>query len=634
MRGMSQTATRSTQEENGVPSGMKKRKAVPNAEEVLTLLFESLFIGEGNMPWSAGLWGVEGLISLLENIEKDYRDLFSWGPCAVSSPLLDVDADGDAPIRALANTVVAAQNAVLERVLALQGPGFAETPTAAAKYLPPHVVGVSDPKVQQAFSPFLQIDNYAPRADAPYDNVIDVRDYGVGIAPSRLLDAIAAGHPYGNDVRPWLIPTTDLGRRSWQFAAMTLVATRKQGSDEVAYTVIQPRAGTRVHEALLIEKRLPTTRVPESMFAAGTLVRHVGYQANLYNAFKERSVRGALDRSLPRLLFPVTVFHHDMAKGGRAAGKGAVGSLQRLDHEIKNPAAAEVNHAATKTKFSPSSAHSGDVTITAYQLDPKDNPHDAVRSYTRPTHPVLFTLHGQTIISESLKAKRARTTMGPVVVSVACDALDRTSRLELLKQDSALRSEIVGRVVELVSGLGAVSRPPRPTKDKETKKTSTRGGSSSTAASTQTQLAEVVAKAPAVVVVAPPSVAETPGPRRRIIPPPVVERPIVPVRKRTPEAIPVNVPLSVARVEKRVVPTAEVQTPVAPPVATPAPAPAPSKDEVKFIPGKKKRSGVQEALLAEQLAKLNELFPGNSGNGEIDALGEKLRAAIASRLKS
>ena len=111
----------------------------------------------------------------------------------------------------------------------------------------------------------------------------------------------------------WLTGKHGQGASStYQYTDLTLIASRKIGSGQVAFTLVEATWNladgdkTPTYRYLVIDGKVPEVDIPDAEFKAGTLVRHIGYNAAaLFNPVGENSLYGLLMRSLAEPLFPV-----------------------------------------------------------------------------------------------------------------------------------------------------------------------------------------------------------------------------------------------------------------------------------------------------------------------------------------
>jgi hypothetical protein len=152
---------------------------------------------------------------------------------------------------------------------------------------------------------------HAAKTGDSFNNVIDFRDYGTGMALDKM--GILTLHAGNKVYQPWQVGKHGQGAAaSYQSSGMTLIVTREQGSDEVGFTIVDmffpEGASTPSFHYLLVDGKIPVVKDPD--FRPGTLVRHVGYKVHMPNPFGNNSLCGTLCRLLPEAIIPIEVDHY------------------------------------------------------------------------------------------------------------------------------------------------------------------------------------------------------------------------------------------------------------------------------------------------------------------------------------
>ncbi len=311
----------------------------------------------------------------------------------------------------------------------------------------------------------------------PKNNVLDCRDYGIGMTAEEMPNTILSLNRGNKKYKPWLTGKHGQGASSTcQYSDITIIASRKYGTSEVAFTIVKkrkmgPNERTPTYQYLIIDGKIPTVTVPEEVFRHGTLVRHVGYEGSLYNVHGQNSVFGLLQRSLALTVLPIRVRHHSMFLGsservatGIGAGdqrlvRGTVNQLERAWEETINPPAknraqknATITHRAQEVfklgnyDFGGEDGvqDAGQVVFTWWAADRgvyksnqeerKDS--DVVRNWITPDRPILVTVDGQTHSEESRwhitstdKRAAGLWAIGKLmVVHIDCDGLSNLAK--------------------------------------------------------------------------------------------------------------------------------------------------------------------------------------------------------------
>jgi hypothetical protein len=305
-----------------------------------------------------------------------------------------------------------------------------------ARLLPTFVPGEPNAKTHYQFKRFLCVENFAQRKAHQQFNVLDVRDFGVGIDRHFLLDVF---EPF--EAGPWTIKQSLSARPSYMHAPLTLVASRRKGSPLVSLTAVKrlrgPK-GDRYHFLVAEDGLVPQLSVAVDQFPVGTLVRFTGFEGKLYNGFKERSVQGALDRVLPRLSFPVPVAYHELGLDvPRTQARLAVGALHRLDR-LKERGEVYCSSARCNVGGDPVEIRR----YAFYKSALKNTGNDVLRDYCRPREPVLFVCGDQTIAS----AARPPTLTPPVLMILDCSKLTEAKRQKICA-DQTWRDELASKAL-------------------------------------------------------------------------------------------------------------------------------------------------------------------------------------------
>ena len=358
-------------------------------------------------PWQR-YTGSEDAISAIEKYAEGKGR--TWKPLPSA---LDLPDRG--PQTALARQVLRAQNEFLLR-LVTDSPERAPT-EAIAHLLRRHQHGPITGAFNQVYARLVRVDMYSRRFDQQDNNVLDVRDFGVGLPQHRVLDICDSMHS------SWALEDYLQGRPSYGYAPYTLIATRQEGTP-VTVAIIRRMHGPR-YFLLVDHGDLLTLPGLEDQFPTGTLVRHLNFEAPLYNAFKENSVQGVLDRTLPEMAFPVATFYHDLISGS-AHSRLALGSERRLREWIGQG----------KAKVSTHRAIVEDTHIQVHQYGFHGSL-DERRHHCHPKGSVLFVFRGQTIAT-------ANGLSSVMLVDVSGFTHDQ---LERLRSDSEWRGDLAKRLL-------------------------------------------------------------------------------------------------------------------------------------------------------------------------------------------
>src|SRR5437867_3962396 len=131
---------------------------------------------------------------------------------------------------------------------------------------------------------------------------------------------------------------------TYQYSDLTLIASRKVGSKSVAFTLVEATwdqadgltAKTPTYRYLTIDGKVPEVELAEEDFPAGTLVRHIGYNAaDLFSLLGENSLYGLLMRSLAQPVFPIWVEMYSLRAAGKFQGHPTFCGFRRYGRLIR-----------------------------------------------------------------------------------------------------------------------------------------------------------------------------------------------------------------------------------------------------------------------------------------------------------
>jgi len=384
-------------------------------------------------------------------IEQVAHSRVAWAPMPRAHLDRSCSGDVDAPQRAFATQVLRAQNAVLERLVSKEALNHEHSgPTETiARVVPAFVRGDRSADVHQQFKQLVCVDNFAQRVAQKNFGVLDVRDSGLGLSRLELLDVF---DPFD---APWAIRQRLSARPSYMYAPLTIIASRRSKEGRVAITAIKRLRGTphRYHHIVTRDGVAPMLTLSEDQFPVGTLVRFVGFEGEVYNGFKERSVQGSLDRILPAMSYPVPTNYHELGMTRpRTQPKLAVGGLLRLD--------AEIREGRVKRMIALRDVAGESVEIHRYEFGPSRNnkggANDELRWYCRPREPVLFVCDGQTIASAARPRNIAFSK--PTLVIIDCSSMSPAKRQQICT-DAKWRDELVSEALAKRSRHSSSSTP-------------------------------------------------------------------------------------------------------------------------------------------------------------------------------
>jgi len=331
--------------------------------------------------------------------------------------------------------------------------------------------GMSDKASATLAKVSVLVRTFVGRSDAK-DCVLDARDFGIGLTATELPDTILSLNRGLKKTKPYLTGKHGQGASStYQYSDLTLIASRKQGSNEVAFTLVEAQweqadgtiGKTPTYKYMVFDGKIPTLTISKDVkFEPGTLVRHIGYNAD-FNAMQgDRSMYGLLQRSLAQPLLPVWLEQIPMRKGPGGPGhfaqggrqiRGTVNVLERAWQFTNNPPAGKRPKELSKILHRASEnfklgtwdfggrvgvGELGQVKITYWVIDPADrSANDVLRNYVDPDKTVIFTLDGQTHAEESRAIVTGQSgaklwAVGKyMIVQIDCDGLDPRAKYEM-----------------------------------------------------------------------------------------------------------------------------------------------------------------------------------------------------------
>jgi hypothetical protein len=296
-------------------------------------------------------------------------------------------------------------------------------------------------------------------------------------------------------LKPWLTGKHGQGASStYQYSDLTLIASRKVGASTVGFTFVEATwdtqdgisAKTPTYRYLTADGKVPEVEIPEKDFPAGTLVRHIGYNApDLFHTIGESSLYGLLMRSLAEPLFPVWFEMYSLVPG-RAEGyptfsgyrrygrviRGSVNALERAWSETLKPTSgtspdekslderaisfgddSQINAESAKLLHRASEyfqlprwdyggrtgiGELGRVKINYWVVDPAGRTsHNVLRNWVDPEKTILMTLDGQTHAEESRaiitgqKGAKLWAAGRYMIVQIDCSDLDARAKYEM-----------------------------------------------------------------------------------------------------------------------------------------------------------------------------------------------------------
>ncbi|MCZ7625024.1 MAG: hypothetical protein M5R38_03575 [Candidatus Methylomirabilis sp.] len=149
--------------------------------------------------------------------------------------------------------------------------------------------------------------------DGRQGRLIEIRDLGVGLTPEEMPETILSLNESNKIRKHYLAGTYGQGGSStFAISAYTLLASRHANDSRVAFTVVKfldlpPEEYKTGHYVYLtVDGIVPIVEGFENDFAAGTLVRHFGYDLSSYpSPVGPNSVYGLLNQVLFDPVLPI-----------------------------------------------------------------------------------------------------------------------------------------------------------------------------------------------------------------------------------------------------------------------------------------------------------------------------------------
>jgi hypothetical protein len=478
------------------------------------------------LPW-VGFKSWRDARARLAHFEENFGGRIIWAPFN-DSPANDGPMSLNAyPGRAFIERVTNEGDANLEAKAVGHTGTMPKSPAEAAAVwfgLGPDalVTGLKDEDARDLAQRTVTVTGFIGDQKDPKDSIFDARDFGIGLTAEEMPNTILSLNRGNKKSKPWLTGKHGQGASStYQYSDLTLIASRKIASRMVSFTLVEATwdcdhgamAKTPTYRYMTVGGKIPEIELPEAEFAAGTLVRHIGYNAaDLFNPIGENSLFGLLMRSLAQPVFPVwleiyslrsaKVGGHPTFPGFRRYGRlirGSVNALERAwvrtlkpvpaeggDPEdadsIDKASSAEDNatkapnatllHRASEFYELPKWDYGartgigdlGRVKITYWVVEPAGRTsHDVLRNWVDPEKTILMTLDGQNHAEESRaiitgqQGAKLWAVGRYMVVQIDCNDLDPRAKYEMFTstREHAKETPIKRMILEeLVRRLG------------------------------------------------------------------------------------------------------------------------------------------------------------------------------------
>lgn len=238
------------------------------------------------------------------------------------------------------------------------------------------------------------------QGDGKAGRLLEIRDFGIGLSANDMPRTILSLNENNKMSKHYLAGAYGQGGSStFVSSLLTLIASRRCESDEVAFTIVKyrdlPPEQYKTGQYVYLQLDAQTLRVPASAidFEVGTLVRHFNYDLSSYNAaLGPGSVYGLLNKSLFDPIMPVWL--DDRVHKYRRVIKGSRNALNGATDEGDDARTPSLSHRMPML-YVPLGDF-GQIGIEYWVLDKvtKTN-REPTAAFVNPNRPIVFTLNGQ-----------------------------------------------------------------------------------------------------------------------------------------------------------------------------------------------------------------------------------------------
>lgn len=330
-----------------------------------------------------------------------------------------IEASAD-PGRSLVERLTNGIDAILENEHAKHNgiPDCRTPKEAAAAWLNVPEAGLSEMTSAQRRAIAQRISIKLMTGDVKSSRVVEVRDMGIGLSPNEMPKTILSLNESNKIQKYYLAGAYGQGGSSTLATSRYVFIASRRPSSQVGFTVAryqdlpadQFKTGRYVY--LVQAGSILAVDVPLSLFPAGTLVKHFGYDLTSYpSPLGPNSIYGLLNQTLFDPVLPVWLDDHEIhgyrrvIKGSRNALNGAI---DEGDLDQKGPA---LSHRVRI--FYSSLGDFGRIGIEYWVLDrPSSSNKKPSAAFVNPSKPIVLTLNGQNHaeLSQSVIKKDAELT--------------------------------------------------------------------------------------------------------------------------------------------------------------------------------------------------------------------------------
>lgn len=340
--------------------------------------------------------------ALSEFIEANSEEI-DWAPVGRENNAGPIGAAAD-PGRSVVERITNATDAVIEREHAVRnGKPECRSPREAAiawLNIPKGTLSSLSPAIRQKLADRVTLRLFP--GEGKQSRLIEIIDEGIGIRPEDFSRTILSLNESNKIKKPYLAGAYGQGGSS-TFAAsrLSLIASRRDNTDEVGFTVIKYEDAADEYTKLgryvyLLYKGSPlTVRGSASSFAVGTTVRHWGYDLSEYpSAIGANSVYGLLNEILFDPVLPL--WFDNKVNGWRRVIKGSRNALNGAQDEgDERSTRSDLAHNAPLFSID-LGADLGHIGVEYWVLKPPTAEYKhPTAAFVNPVKPIILTLNGQ-----------------------------------------------------------------------------------------------------------------------------------------------------------------------------------------------------------------------------------------------
>lgn len=385
----------------------------------------------------------EDLVSAVKAFEAAHGDRVRWAPVGGKENNrgpIEVSADpGRSLVERLTNGIDAVLEAEYERHRGV--PECRSPRQAATAWIGIPERGLSEMTPAQRQSVAKRVAIRLLPGNGRDRRLVEIRDFGIGLTPEEMPGTILSLNESNKIRKHYLAGTYGQGGSStFAVSAYTLLASRRASESRLGFTVVKfldlpPEEYKTGHYVYLtLDGAVLVATVSRNEFAAGSLVRHFGYDLSSYHSpVGPNSVYGLLNQVLFDPVLPIWLVsevhgYRRVIKGSRNALNGAVdeGDENRrgptLDHNVPT--------------FYVSLGDFGNVGFEYWVLERSTRANKRPSAaFVNPSRPIILTLNGQNHAELPVSVIRKEAELPylsqRLIVHIDCDSLTPVAKRAL-----------------------------------------------------------------------------------------------------------------------------------------------------------------------------------------------------------